>query len=150
MNPNMPTIPSVVGLKASDLASILPPLPQIQSMAFARGGVTGDPGFRPNVGLMSDLRSRLASGDLTFDQAASMLKESGGNQAQGVNPEDLKKSLVQSFGGQSFQGPEGQVGYFNDKNYGFIPQTVKNVKSVVTGMGATRTTRALPQGYGKL
>jgi hypothetical protein len=59
-------------------------------------------------------------------------------------PEEVKQALVKSFGGQNFnQG--GQIGYFNEKNYGFIPQTTKNVVNRVTGFGQTSKTFALPQ-----
>lgn len=152
MNGVLPTVPSIVGLKPGDIASVLPALPQLGQWAFRFGGTKEQPLYQPNMGIVSELRSKLATGAITFDEAAATIKGSAptGQIQHGLNPEELKQSLVRSFGGQSFVGPEGQKGKFNVKSYGFIPETTKLVKSVVTGMGPSTEMRALPQGYGKI
>lgn len=142
MNPRQPTLPSVLS------SSQLPPLPQF---SFDYGQGAWDAPFKPNMGLVSDLRSKLMTGELNFDQAANQIidsaSEGGQNLANRVRGgglgENIKQALVQSFGGQRFQGPEGQTGYFNTKNYGFIPETTKNIVNKTTGYGSTSSTYAL-------
>lgn len=138
MNPS--SIPSVTNYMQQN-----PLLPAIPNFSFDFGQGAWEKPFTPDATLVSTLLSKLRTGEVDFSQAANQLIASGGSRVgAGLMPEPVKQALVKSFGGQSFMyKPEGQTGYFNEKNYGFIPQTTKNIVSRVTGMGASSQLKAL-------
>lgn len=149
MNP-IPTIPSVTQFGQQN-----PLMPAMPNFSFSFGQGSWEKPFTPDATLVSTLLSKLRTGEVDFNQAAGQLAQSANNPriSQNLNPEELKQALVKSFGGQSFQaGPMmagaegGQIGHFNEKNYGFIPETTKNIVSRVTGMGASTKINALKGG----
>ena len=135
MNPQFPSV-----------TNIMQPyqLPAVPQLSFNFGQGSWEQPFSPDTGLVSNLRSKLISGEYDINQAAQELISSGNFRQRGglsQNIEEVKKGLVGMFGGQRFAGPQGQVGYFNQRSYGYIPETTKNVVTRVTGMGPTSQTK---------
>jgi len=147
MNPQTPIIPSVTQYSQQN-----PLMPTIPNFTFNYGQGSWEKPFVPDAMLVSTLLSKLKSGEVDFSQAANQLIGSANDERVrvGTDPEMVKKSLLTSFGDQSFVGPQGQTGKFNQRNYGFIPETTKNIYSRISGMGPTTNISALKGGLPKL
>jgi hypothetical protein len=127
-------------------------MPVVPNFSFSYGQGGWEKPFTPDSTLVSTLLSKLRTGEVDFNQAAGQLIGSAQDERVkiGTNPEEVKQALVKSFGNQSFKGIEGQTGHFNQQNYGFIPETTKNIMSRTTGMGATTSINALKGGLPKI